>query len=179
MEWAGTRPGTGAGGGAGAGPAPEKMELGGEPSGWLPRLSALLDEQCGLCEGLEALSVRQSETIAAGETDALLRILGERQVLIDRVSVVNVMLEPFRARKQEVLARLSVEDRKRLTERVGRISTLVEGVQARDENDRRLLETQRAGVADQIGSVARGRGAIAAYGNAGPEPKAQYQDRRG
>lgn len=151
----------------------------GESAAWLPRLTQLLDEQCGLCLELEALSLKQAAAVAEGDTDTLLRVLGERQDVIERVGLVNELLGRFRARKQEILGRLSAGEREKLSERVGRIGRLVESVQVRDENDRRMLEMQRAGVADELGSLSRGRGALAAYGGARGQPPARLQDRQG
>ena len=155
------------------------LTLDGPPSVWLPRLNDLLLEQYGLCAELDGLSAKQSGAVSAGNTDALLRILGERQVVIDRVAVLNTLLEPFRTNKQEVMTRLSAAERDALNNRIARINQLVESVRARDDGDRKMLESQRLSVSGEISGVSRGRGAMAAYGRLSAEVKPRFQDRRG
>jgi hypothetical protein len=155
--------------------------LAGEVAAWLPRLAGLLDEQCGLCAQLESLSARQSEAVRAGDTDVLLRVLGQRQSIVDRVSQINASLEPFRSQKESLLGRLGPAQRDGVVQKVGRIAALVESVRARDDADRASLEKQRSRVADELAGLTRGRGAAAAYvnmavmGAGGP----RFQDRKG
>lgn len=152
-----------------------------EPSAWLPALTRLLDEQCGLCERLEALSDRQSRAVATGDTDALLRILGERESVVDGVTRVNAALEPFRSSRDRVLGRLQAGQRDAVVQRVGRIAALVESVRARDDADRAVLEKQRAAVGVELAALSRGQGASAAYAGAGAGTYSgpKFQDRRG
>jgi hypothetical protein len=157
--------------------------LDGEPSAWLAPLTRLLDEQRTLCAGLEALSAQQTGVLASGDTDALLRILGQRQTIVDRVTAINRALEPFRSRKEELLARLAPAQREGVVGRVAAIAGHVEAVRVRDEQDRRTIEGMRDGVAAELGGLTRGRGAAAAYtagavggrGVGGPK----FQDRQG
>lgn len=157
--------------------------LRGEVSSWLPMLGRLLDEQCELCAGLEALSARQSQAVRDGDTDALLGVLGQRQPLVDRVSQINATLEPFRAQRETLLGRLSPVHRDGVVQKVGKIAALVESVRARDDADRAALERQRTQVADELAGLTRGRGAAAAYAGyqtaMGGGHAARFQDRKG
>src|SRR3954470_21497024 len=83
----------------------------GDPARWLPRVQKLLDEQCELCVGLDSLSARQTQALGMGDTDGLLRILGQRQTLLDRVVEINAALEPFRANKEHLLGALGAAQR--------------------------------------------------------------------
>lgn len=150
-----------------------------EPSAWLPRLVGLLDEQRSLCVGLDALSVAQSNAVNQGSTEVLLRVLGERQAIIDRVGRINGELEAFRAQRERALSRLSASDRRGVEERIESIAKLVSAVCERDERDRCRLQQQRDEVARELGGVGRGRGAVAAYGaGAGGAGGAKFQDRQ-
>ena len=151
----------------------------GDPGRWLPRLNKLLDEQCELCVGLDSLSARQTQAVGIGDTDGLLRILGQRQSLVDRVVEINATLEPFRARKEELLGRLVGVQREGIVQRVGKIAALVESVRARDDQDRVSLEKMRSGVADELANLTRVKGAAAAYARNGAGGGAKYQDRKG
>lgn len=152
-----------------------------DPGVWLPRLTRLLDEQCAMCERLESLSDKQSRAVAGGDTDALLRILGEREAVVDRVTRINRALEPFRSSRDKVLARLLPAQRDSVLQRVGRIAALVESVRARDDQDRAVLEKQRTAVAHELAALSRGQGAAAAYAGAGAGTYSgpKFQDRRG
>ncbi len=148
---------------------------------WLPALTRLLDEQCGLCERLEALSDKQSRAVAAGDTDGLLRILGEREAVVGRVTGINAELEPFRSSRDRALGSLPPAQRDAVVQRVGRIAALVESVRARDDVDRAVLEKQRAAVGVELAAMSRGRGASAAYAgaSAGTYSGPKFQDRKG
>ncbi|HVU64272.1 MAG TPA: hypothetical protein VHC70_09870 [Phycisphaerales bacterium] len=151
----------------------------GEPSRWLPRVSKLLDEQCELCVGLDSLSARQTQAVGIGDTDGLLRILGQRQTLIDRVAAIGTALEPFREKRDALLARLSPAQREGIVQRVGKIAALVESVRARDDGDRVVLERMRSGVADELANLTKAKGAAAAYAANGAARGPVFQDRRG
>src|ERR1051326_6559866 len=97
-------------------------DLHGDPARWLPRVNRLLDEQWELCVGLDSLSARQSQAAVLGDGDGLLRILGPRQGLGDRVVEISAALEPFRAKKEELLGRLPPPQREGIVQRVGRIT---------------------------------------------------------
>lgn len=167
-------------------PPPLPADLVGvEPGQWLPLLTRLLDDQCATCTALEALSAQQTRAIGAADTDLLLRIIGQRQTLVDRIADVNTRLGPFRTGKDALLAKLQPAQRDGVVQRVGRIAALVESVRARDDQDRISVERMRGAVADELAGLARGRGAAAAYaasGNTAATTVAQsprFQDRQG
>lgn len=150
----------------------------GPGSRWLPTVAGLLDEQCRLCARLEGLSDEQSEHVRAGRTEELLGVLNERQAVLDRVVEINGMLGPFRDRRDAAMSRLAPVDRESLQSRIDRIADAVDRVRRRDDEDRKALESQRRGVADELASLSRLRGAAAAYaghGAIGP----RFHDRRG
>lgn len=152
----------------------------GDPARWLPRVNRLLDEQCELCVGLDSLSARQTQAVGIGDTDALLRIIGQRQTLVDRVSDINAALEPFRTKKDELVARLAPAQRDGIVQRVGKIAALVESVRSRDDQDRITLEKLRSGVADELANLSKAHGAAAAYAKSTAAPTGpKFQDRKG
>ena len=142
-------------------------------------MSKLLDEQCELCVGLDTLSARQMQAVVIGDTDALLRVLGQRQSLVDRVAAINETLEPFRSRKEELLGSLAQGQQDGIVQRVGKIAALVESVRARDDQDRIAIEKMRSGVADELSNLTRVKGAAAAYARNGVVGRPRFQDRNG
>jgi flagellar biosynthesis/type III secretory pathway chaperone len=151
-----------------------------DPRSWLPRLTRLLDEQIGVYEQLGALAQEQHACVESGDTDALLRILGRRQQLIDDLASRNTELEPFVSRWNDLAQAVSEDDRAALRARIERVETLVDQIAKQDEADHAALEQRRQATAGQMQSLASKRSAVAAYG--GPQGQsggaARYQDRR-
>ncbi len=141
------------------------------------RLRLLLDEQETLFVRLDALSKRQHTLVEEERTDELLRLLGERQVLIDCIEDVGNELQPFRSRWESVLAEARPELHDRLTQQVERLAELASRVAARDDADRKLMERQRDTLAGELAGTNKARGAVAAYGAMPQRPAARFQDR--
>jgi hypothetical protein len=125
---------------------------------------------------LDALSRRQATLIQADDTDHLLHLLGERQVIIDQIAQTNATLEPFRVRWDAFLQELPQINRDRVKTRLEAVATLAGAIAQRDEIDRRELQSRRDAMANELTKVASGRGAVAAYGSrATGSPR--FQDR--
>lgn len=149
------------------------------PRTWVPRVTRLLDRQLGLYARLDELSKSQSAHIERDETDELLAVLARRQSVIDEITGVNEELGPFRDRWRSLSGALGDSERKDLRGRLEALESLVNSISARDEEDRRVLESRRREVGREMESLSRGRGAVNAYnaGSHGPGPR--YQDRKG
>ena len=147
------------------------------PAVWGPRLARILESQRDLCVTLEALSRQQAELIALGDTDGLLRVLGERQGVVDEVARLSEELEPLRGVWEAGAASVEAAVRSRITSVVEEIGRLMETIGARDEADSQSLEERRSTVARELGDISRGRGALAAY--AAARPGHSGEDRRG
>lgn len=150
-----------------------------DPVRWGARLERLLAEQRDLCARLDELSREQSEIVRQSDADALLKVLAERQSIVDRVSELNEQLQPFRARWEEFLAALDGPCRGRVERLVEELAALVAGVTGRDETDRAVLERRRSALSDEIKTVSRGQGAVAAYSARAGERGPRYQDTEG
>lgn len=143
--------------------------------GWAGRMGRILEAQCGLYEDLGGLAAEQTRCIEQEDTDGLLSILNARQGLIDQITRTNAELAPFTESWERLSAELSAEMRASLRARFERVAALVEQISRRDEADRAMLERRRAVVGKEIDALARGRGAIRAYGAKGPGVP-MYQD---
>jgi hypothetical protein len=129
----------------------------------------------GLYVRLEALSREQAGLIAALDTDGLLGLLGRRQRLVERIGSVAAELEPYRRRWGAVVGSLGEPVRGQVQGAVEELSALAAAVAERDEQDRRALEAQRRAARGELGELARGRSALAAYAAEGRG--ARMQDR--
>jgi hypothetical protein len=137
----------------------------------------LLVRQEELFGRLDALSRKQADLISADETDNLLRLLTERQVVIDQIAETNIILEPFRVRWDAFLADLPEINRQRVRTRLDAVAQLAGAIAQRDEHDRRKLQSRRDAMAVELTKVASGRGAVAAYGGSRAGDGPRYQDR--
>lgn len=140
-------------------------------------LLALVDEQLSLYGRLDELSRHQHKLIGDDDTDGLLRVLGERQVLIERITDASARMAPFRARWDDHVSGLGEEDRSRLRRGLDDLSKLMGQIAERDESDRAVMEHRRESVKSQLGEVKRGSAAVSAYGGSGPARGPRFQDR--
>jgi hypothetical protein len=135
-----------------------------------------LTRQLALYRSLDTLSLRQSALIEGDDTDRLLVVLGERQVLVEQIAAIGARLEPIRAAWESFLLGLPPATRDQIRELVDALADLAGQVAGRDEADRRCLEMRRAAVGAELTTVGRGRSALMAYGGkAAPTPI--FQDR--
>jgi hypothetical protein len=142
-------------------------------------IEALLRQQQELFTSLDALSIQQAELIESAQTDRLLEVLAERQVLIDAIARLNIDIEPWRARWSEFISALSEAERQHIRQCVEAVAALAERIAARDDRDRSLMEARKGAIAAELGNINRGRGAMAAYSSGGPRPESspRFQDR--
>jgi hypothetical protein len=162
---------------SGVGPGAGEV-AGDERSRWVARAARMLERSCGLCREIEALGACQGEAVRSGDTESLLRVLGARQQLVDELTALTAELEPLRSRWGAELARLAPKEREPLERQAAELTSLLEAIGRRDEADRAVLESQRGRVGEELRSVMRGRGAVAAYGER-ERAGARFQDRQG
>lgn len=141
------------------------------------RIEALLSQQESLYARLDALGDRQSELVAAEETDRLLELLAERQGIIDGIAQVDELLGPYKTRWPAVMEALPPEERERVRRRLDALSAVMGRIARRDEADRASLQQRRDSVAVELAQIGRGRGALAAYGGPRPGASPRFQDR--
>lgn len=143
------------------------------------RLGELLEAQETLFLRLDALSKRQSGLVRSEETDDLLRVLQDRQQVVEALEGVSRSIEPFRSRWEQVMSEARPDQRDRVRRRVEHLAEIASEIAARDESDRRELERRRDSLAGDLAGLGRVRGAMAAYGPRSDRPAAKYQDREG
>jgi hypothetical protein len=136
----------------------------------------LLERQLAIYQELEELSRRQPSLIEADDTDGLLSLLAERELVVDRLSVISDELAPLKADWPRVSASMSGSSRERCREAIDEIAVVAETLARRDAADRATLEQRRADVASELAGLRAGRGALSAYG---PERASvpRFQDR--
>ncbi len=139
-------------------------------------LVSLVDEQRGLYQQLEALSLRQHELVESEDTDALLGVLNERQRLIEYITDVASRMTPYRARWDDHVGKLAEGEREALRRGLDDLASMMARIADRDEHDRRTMEDRRQRVQSQISGVKRGGVAVRSYGQSAPRGP-RFQDR--
>lgn len=150
-----------------------------DPTQCAKRLVRLMEQQVGLLEQIESLSGGQRELIAAGKSDDLLRVIAQRQVLVDQVAELTEQITPLRELWNTTSGQVDAQLRQQVEQVVGRITGAIDNISKNDEADRAALEQQRKDVFGSLGTVTRARGAVAAYSSSGGTQHNAFQDRQG
>lgn len=145
---------------------------------WCEAMAALLDRQAGLLSRLDALSRGQRELIERDDAEGLLRVLGERERVVEGLTASAVEIEGMKQRWESVERDLPQVEVARMRRRLEAVRALAEEIAARDESDRGVLVRRRDALASELVGVSRGRRAADAYGGAG-ERGARFQDQEG
>lgn len=138
-------------------------------------LVRLLDEQIDLYGTLDELSKKQHSVVETDDTDALLRILAERQDVITRITELAKALDPFRADWDANVNSLPDAERTRIRGRLDELAVVMEQIARRDEHDRDIIEQRRTAIGAEIGGTKRSGVALSAYGGQSRGPR--FQDR--
>lgn len=140
------------------------------------RVLPALDRQAALYDQLAAFGPRQDELIAQGEGDALLRLMGERQAVVDELVEVHQGLEDVREGWQGFVGSLPEGERSALGERLDELKALAARVHEQDARTRQRLDGARDKVSSSMNGVGKARGALRAYGG-GAARAPIHQDR--
>lgn len=126
-------------------------------------LIELLQQQKTLYGSLQTLSGRQQAIIEQGDTEQLLAVLSERQVLVDQLTKINKQVAPLRGRMSEISAAAPESHRKSLRALVDDVQAMLQAIIDRDEQDRRVLEASKASVGQQLKKIKTAPAAMNAY----------------
>ena len=127
------------------------------------RLIELLEEQRGCYQELKGLAERQRRLITDQDPEALLKLLAERQGLVDRLSELNKALQPFRQEWANTYTQMKSERRQHVQQVLDDINMLLGSILVTDAEDSRLLAASKEGVRRQITETVTGRMANSAY----------------
>lgn len=144
----------------------------------IARFERLVERQHELFTSLRRLCDEQTAHIRNDASDDLLRVLAERQTIVDELKAAGDEAAPLRDRWEALAETLPDRRRDALRAKVHALHELANEVDQADRRDRAELERRRAALADQLAGVVRGKGAVAAY-TASRESHTGYQDREG
>ena len=141
------------------------------------RVRPALERQAILYDRLVAFGPRQDELIARGEGDELLRLMSERQAVVDELVEVHQGLEDVRAIWDGFINALEPEERTALGELLDAVKALAGRVHDQDAKTRQHLDGARDRVHGSLSGLGRGKGAVRAYAG-GSARSPVHQDRK-
>jgi hypothetical protein len=127
------------------------------------RLIELLTQQRDIYRELRQLADLQRQAIDGENSGHLLRILGDRQRLINHLTEVNTELEPFRSRWDQIRQGIDPAGRQIVGELVEEVQALLKGILELDESDCDALKRRTRSCRDQAAALAVGQRVNAAY----------------
>jgi hypothetical protein len=149
-----------------------------ETTDWETSLLALLERQHELADDLDALAQRQAEHIANSNTDALLRLLADRQTIIEQFTRAQGELTALTGDIETRLRTLPEEKAQRIQHLIADIGQRLSGVMQRDAEDQRTLEKARSAKRDELTALDQSRQARVAYMNRA-DVGSRFSDRKG
>ncbi|MBN1345977.1 MAG: flagellar export chaperone FlgN [Phycisphaerae bacterium] len=127
------------------------------------RLVELLEQQRECYRGLKRLAEKQRRLIADEDPEALLKILAERQRLVDQLGELNKSLQPYRQEWANTYTQMKSERRQYVQQVLDEINTLLGSIMLTDAEDSRMLSASKANVRNRIQEATSGRMANSAY----------------
>jgi hypothetical protein len=136
----------------------------GPAGGLVTTLVKALSGQKELYEQLLALAKQQSQYVATGESESLMRVLAARSRLIDQVGPLDQELQPYKGRWQEVLDGLPALDREKVGTLLREVQQLLSNILEQDEVDKQSLIRQKEQVGSELKRTVTGAHLHRAYG---------------
>ncbi len=126
---------------------------------------SLLREQAQLYEKLEKMGQRQRALISLDDTLPLLRLLADRQRVIESLSKVGELLRPVRSKWEVYSSRFNKAQKAEADELIASAQACVERLLAEDAKDAKLLSAKKEATAKSLRQVPTSNKAISAYKN--------------
>lgn len=139
-------------------------------------MEALLHELEGILASLEALSSRQGDCIASGRVDDLLKVLGQRQELVNRFLAVQSDLSALKNMLDEHRQVVDQAVMDRLHDRMQLLDSMLQRVLEQDDRDHAVMLQQRAVVEHRVNELDAGVRARSRYASVIHPPVARHVD---
>ncbi len=149
----------------------------------IAHLSALLERQRWICRAIQNHSATQSAMITNRQTDDLLRVLSQRQELINELMQLGEQLEPYRATWEELLASLDASEKSRIESLTVDVDSLIQTIMKQDMENQEQMITAKDTIKGKITSLNRGKQSNRAYRETVKSPNVlpsnRYMDQHG
>jgi hypothetical protein len=130
-----------------------------------------LEQQVGCYQKLAKLAEIQHDHVRNSRIEDLLKVLGQRQEVLDVVADLEQSIGPAKRRWSDYLGELPEPDRGRAENLLGQTRRLLEQITTADKNDALVLQQRKLNIGKEIGQATAARRinrtyAAAAYGRA-------------
>jgi hypothetical protein len=141
-------------------------------------LVTLLEHQRTLHRQLRILSDRQRSLVAEDDAETLLRLLSERQRLVDGLVNLNARLAPYRAQWTNFYGSLDEQRRRQVALLLEEVNGSLAAILQSDGRDSATLTAKQQSMAGRLAAFDAGSRASAAYGKASTTTRAGMTDAR-
>jgi len=142
-------------------------------------LARRLREQTGIFVSLLELARRQGALIAANNDAELLRVLAEKQKLIERHQAIQKDAEIWHGRWETARDGLSAAARRPVEEAWEALRAAMGEVVKVEEEARTALSASQQATGEDLNRVQRGKQVHKAYGAPPPPPPSRFHDKNG
>ena len=123
----------------------------------------LLTRQRDLYLRLKDLAYRQRELVDKSDPEMLLKVLANRQRIIDQLSIIDRQLRPIREDWQKISDGFSNSDRNSVNLLVDQVKKTIEEILHRDKKDTETLTSKKNEIAVELKKTRTGRQMGKAY----------------
>jgi hypothetical protein len=134
----------------------------------------LLTQQRLLYRQLKELAAKQSSLVEQADPEMLLRVLADRQRLIDKLAAIDRRLRPIRKDWQRVAGSLPEAQRVEAQGLIEAVRQILGEIITQDRQDSEALSSRQQATAEQIRSASAGRRMHQAYSQSAPAPQSRF-----
>lgn len=134
------------------------------------RLLELLEQQRSLYRRMRALTERQRSLVVRDDTQPLLKLLADRQKLVDELVKLNDDMAGFRRDWTSIYNGLDEPSRQRVSELLEEANSSLGAILQSDSKDSETLSARKQNIGDRLvdsGAAGRATAAYAASGTSG------------
>lgn len=144
-------------------------------------LAKLLDQQTAICRDILALSQKQQALVEEHKEDDLLRLLNEKQILLNRHKGLMAKTNPFREEWETSARDLAGPQAHQKVEAAwNALTAVLDDIIRLEDASREVLQDQHGKVTQEINKLQRGKAMNKAYGGSYKvPPAARYSDKKG
>jgi len=146
-------------------------------------LSLLLSRQRSICRAIQNHSSTQAAMITNRQTDDLMRVLSQRQELINELMQLGEQLEPYRATWEKLIASLDASERSRIESLTVDVDSLIQTIMKQDMTNQEQMVIAKDKIKGEITSLNRGKQSNRAYREIVKSPNVlpsnRYMDQHG
>jgi len=149
-------------------------------SDWIATLADSLEQQRTLYDQLDRLSQQQGDLLEPEYADTLLRLLADRDEVIQQLVSLNAESRPLIRRWSEDNEQATDTQRDTIRATLEHINDCMARITERDAACFATLQTNRDKIAKELSGTSNARSAVTAYAKAGGNaPRPRFQDQEG